>query len=238
MTNIIKHILVPKSDEWLNLRRTKITATEVWRLFGLDTRRSIFADLRDKKNPKTMKDNQILMAGRVFEDSNIAVLKELGYTADKAGEGTVFLEDTSSLLGSSLDGVLVIKDKEYPVECKYTSTKKFIEYSSKMTIQYLLQLQVQMYLMGVKKGLLSMMSIGAQSLSAGNIMYVPMLKIFKSTLSTKIISLIKKEADRAWKEFEDSDIKRFKANEEYKDEVLKEAYNNIVDYDELNLHLI
>lgn len=136
-----------QSDDWLSWRKKYITGTEVAVLFGLNPYKKPKDLVCDKFGEGTeFTSTSFVTIGRLLEP---LIIQSLNGTSP-GSEGTVsVLYDKRSKVSVSLDGML----GDSPLECKcmYHSsyTKK---YKGRIPDHYLLQLIMQMRLLGKSKG--------------------------------------------------------------------------------------
>lgn len=160
MNKIIK--FTPGSDEWLQARQKYLTATELSVILGMNKYGSI-REIQDGKRGevKRLDDNVYLRAGRLLEPSVFLALSEAGISCKPADPDKVVMAvDDEVRLSCSLDGKAVhpLTGESVIMEAKSTGKAKFAEWFRKPPINYLVQVQAQLMLMGREVGLLTCMS--------------------------------------------------------------------------------
>lgn len=179
----------PGCNEWLDKRTKYITATEVASLFSMNPSKGPKKVLKDKIEPPIRRDNKFMRAGRLLEPSVILAMQEAGLPAEAADPSkTVFVTHDKVKLAASMDAKMNVKEGFHIVECKTTSMKKFDEWEVKVPHHYALQIQTQLLVSGVDKGLIACLSYE----------FPFPLVIYEVRKSERIQGLILEETNRFW----------------------------------------
>lgn len=188
------------SAEWLDFRTNYITGTDVAALFGLDKNKSTGRVLKDKQYPSPVKiDNVFVRTGRCLEPSVILLMNENGMPVEPAGGfgEVIYVTHDTHRIGSSMDAKMNSEEGFYAVECKTTQFEKLVSWTSKPPINYLLQVQTQLLVTGLKKALLGCMApvlIDVYKTKALDLL----LLVFEIDADEIIHSLIVDEVRRFW----------------------------------------
>jgi predicted phage-related endonuclease len=149
------------SQHWLNLRLKAITGTEIATLFGLS--KYLFLpklQLKKKGGVDEFPDNSILRTGRMMEHVAAASARELGFNIQNASSElntTTYITTDCGMLSASLDFFYYDNDMKLGIaECKSSELdKKFKDWKEGILPEhYLLQIQTQLGIYGLEKGIL------------------------------------------------------------------------------------
>lgn len=148
------------SDEWLEFRRSFITATEISVLLGLNKYNNPTKLIDEKKNPKFVA-NVYTRMGKILEPAVANLTEELlglpVHSYAKENKDVVFF-DTATKLSATPDGFVVTEDGTFAVELKTTSKKNLETWGKSPPLHYAVQLLQQMYLTGADGGFLTIMT--------------------------------------------------------------------------------
>lgn len=141
-----------RSPEWLELRRTKIGASDIPVIMGTSPWGSIPSLIKEKRGEGKTFFNEHMQRG-VLKESDIldAVEKEIGVQLERS---PVYVKEDSPFVMASLDGLTA--DGSMIVEAKAPSMRKHTEYKETgIPIYYYQQMQWQMYASGIQKAVFS-----------------------------------------------------------------------------------
>lgn len=215
---MIKKLFKSGSVEWLHARCQYVTGTDVSSLLGFNKYKSAAKVLKEKIEPPVKIDNAYMRAGRILEPGVLIAVSEIGIlTKPAAQDGYVAMcIDEESRLSASLDGIAVIKGKEYILEAKTTSTDKFEAWETAPPINYLLQVQTQLIVTGTTTAVLACLESN----------FPFKLIIYKVDSNEKVQELIKSESVRFWKYYAEN--RKFVVNSSIKDKINKIILDTVV----------
>ncbi len=149
---MIKHI-VKTEDEWLELRKQYITASEAAVLVGADP----YSSPSKIRNPEPFSGNAYTFVGQMLEPVVVNVTNQVlktNFVLFETAEG--FKEFyTEGLLGATPDAH---EDRKILLECKTTRPHTYLKYSAVPPSKYLIQLLVQLVCTNLDEGYLAIMS--------------------------------------------------------------------------------
>lgn len=184
----------PANDtEWLALRTTVLTATEVGVILGLNKWKSVKELMEEKANPKPF-ENAYTWMGQTLEP---VVVKCVNKTWDSDyelfeddGHRHFFLSEEMKLGATpdATDGLTLL-------ECKSTKPPNFLRWAEHPPAYYLMQLYVQLYCVGMRAGVLAIMSTDLSQTSEE--LDIP-LHIFGLHRTNEIDKIMEFEVARYW----------------------------------------
>lgn len=190
-----KRIVVKSTEEWLDLRKKVITATESASLVGANPWRSM-QKCWDEKMFSEFKGNAYTRAGQllepvVVEATNIALGRNFKLYEEKKDE-KVFYIDEGCGLGATPDAH---ENNILLLECKTTKPANKIKYGFTPPPYYVVQLQTQFHCTGAHTGYLSIMSTDLSPEDADS--ELPIV-IFQVDKDEKICDHLCNESKRFW----------------------------------------
>jgi putative phage-type endonuclease len=140
--------VVPGSTQWLNWRRTKITASDASPILGTSPWKSI-SDLYIEKLFKIEKeDNSFMARGRYLEPIALeAFEEETGLVMFPA----VVESETIEWMGASLDGLTIDQKAYVEIKCSGRSDHNFVIENKEPPHKYVAQIQHQLACTGLEK---------------------------------------------------------------------------------------
>lgn len=187
----MKHI-VKTEEEWLELRKQYITASEAAILVGADP----YSSPAKLRNPSPFEGNAFTKVGQMLEPVVINVANSvLGLTG--ASRFTLYETPegykefyTEGLLGATPDAH---SERKMLLEAKTTRPKTYLNYSAVPPNKYLIQLLVQLMCTGLSEGYLAIMST---DLTQANSTLKWPISIFKVWTDDRISDIIKIQAQK------------------------------------------
>lgn len=184
---MVKHI-VKTEDDWLELRKKYITASNAAVLVGADS----YSSPKALKTPSTFTGNAYTIVGQVLEPVVVSVTNRvLGASYElyenKEGHKEFY---TEGYFGATPDAH---ENRKKLLECKTTRPKTYIKYSSVPPSKYLIQLIVQMMCTDIKEGHLAIMSTDLTQQT--EVLNWP-ISVFKVVQNVEICDILKEEALR------------------------------------------
>lgn len=196
-------------QEWLDMRKKYVTATEVASILGINKFRSANKMWLEKIGSNPFTGNAYTIIGQLLEPivvqvTNIALDEDF-----RLYEGRQFLTNDELRLGATPDAH---NDTDL-LECKTTKPANVLRYAGSAPDHYIAQVMTQLILSHEKKGgYLSLMSTDLTQHSQE--LNLPVV-IYKIERNNEYIRLIKEEATRFWQTVEagktfrvDSAVKR------------------------------
>ena len=145
--------IVKTEEEWLELRKQYITASEAAVLVGADP----YSSPTKIRNPEPFSGNAFTIVGQLLEPIVVSVTNQVlnsGFELYETSEGYKEFY-TKGLLGATPDAH---EDRKILLECKTTRPQTYIKYSAVPPNKYLIQLLVQLYCTDLEEGYLAIMS--------------------------------------------------------------------------------
>lgn len=199
-------------EEWLECRKTVVTATEASILLGQNKYLSPNKMLSEKFK-STFKGNAFTRVGHLLEPVVIEVVnQELNMNfkqLETEGKRVFYLHPTEKL-GCTPDA----QDREVFLECKTTKPFNFLRYKYCPPHNYLMQLQTQLICAMFDYGYLAIMSTDLSPESENSDIPIVLFKVEKSDLVEK---LLLKEVKRFWMCYNEN--KMFRVNSKVKKQV-------------------
>jgi putative phage-type endonuclease len=156
----MKMFPITNRADWLALRKSDVTASEVPALFGLSKFTSALQVYADKTGAgKGYGDNASMRAGRIMEAAIAAAVREEKpeWRVEKAEH---YYRDEQHRIGATPDYFRVLKDamEIEPIECKFVQPHIFAkDWQQGPPLMYILQTLVQIYLTEAKRGWIAVM---------------------------------------------------------------------------------
>lgn len=201
---MFEEVLVHTNEEWLNIRSTVLTATEVSIILGLNSFKSVSEMLKEKRDPQPF-ENAYTFIGQLMEPLVVTITNKVLDTKFKLYESSTksFFLDKELRLGATPDA----HDDTMLLECKTTRPANFLRYSGHPPAYYLAQLYTQLICTNRTTGYLAIMSTDLSQKS-------PELKlpihVFALTRLDRLDAYFFQEVKRFWETI-DSD-KQYRVN--------------------------
>lgn len=188
----MKHILTT-DDTWFKIRSEYVTASEVASLVGHNSWTSAAQIKKAKLEGSTFNGNAATKLGQILEPivvqlTNTALKTEF-VLYETLEEGKAFF--TKGWLGATPDACSA--DGSTLLECKTTKPANYVKYALFPPLNYLLQLQCQLYCTGLDVGQLSIMSTDLTQ--HGSDLVCPLV-VYQMQYSEVICEILNEEADR------------------------------------------
>lgn len=189
---MFEEVLVHTNQEWLDIRSTVLTATEVAIILGLNSYKSVSEMIKDKQDPKPF-ENAYTFIGQALEPVVVLATNKILGTSFRLYEGTTksFFIDRELKLGATPDA----HDDTLLLECKTTRPANYLRFSGWPPAYYLAQLYTQLLCTERREGYLAIMSTDLSQTS-------PELKlpihVFALTRDDRLDELFLKEVRRFW----------------------------------------
>lgn len=200
---MFEEITVWEESEWLNLRSTVLTASDIAVIMGLNGYRSVADMMGDKAEPKSFSNAYtwmgialepvVVLATNKVLDRNFKLYEDL--------KGKSFFIDKQLRLGATPDAY----DDIQLLECKSTKPFNFLRYSGWAPIYYLSQLYTQLICTNKESGLLAILSTNLSQSSEN--LNIP-IHIFELKRDIRIDDMILQEVKRFWETIGRSKIYR------------------------------
>lgn len=162
---MIKSILFEvQSQDWLDFRTKFVTGTEIASLFGMNPYKSANSLALEKHEglKETFTESTFVTIGRTFEDSIINYVG--GQTAGELGKVEMYYDEELGI-SCTLDGLI----DGLPLECKCMYYKKFVKSLERnMPPYYILQLLIQMYMLGKTEGYFGVLLYTPENFKTGS----------------------------------------------------------------------
>lgn len=152
-------ILYPKNeDDWLNIRTTVVTATEMPVILGLNPYERP-SGIKEKKQKVERFENAYTLMGQWLESFVIDRVNEVTNMEFKGLDNSEFYIRDNLKLGATPDALdRDIEGTRTLLECKTTKPRNYLVYQNLPPLYYLMQLYTQMYCANIEEGLLGIMS--------------------------------------------------------------------------------
>lgn len=222
MTRIV---ITKTEEEWLELRKTVITATESSSLLGLNPWASANKMWKEKQN-STFSGNAYTVIGNwlepiVVEAANMMLGTDFKLIEQTKNEKVFYFHDKVRL-GATPDA----DDGTQFLECKTTKPANYLKYDVEPPMYYIAQLIQQLHCAGRKTGYLAIMSTDLSQESPE--LLLPIC-IYKVKCCPGICKLLDKEVKRFWTTVEKGDIFRVDSKVKNKAQLLiRLAYEKVV----------
>ncbi len=183
----MKHI-VKTEDDWLELRKQYITASEAAVLVGADP----YSSPSKLRNPEPFAGNAFTFVGQMLEPIVVNVTNKVLGTKFELYENAEGYKEfyTEGLLGATPDAH---EDRKMLLECKTTRPKTYLKYSAVPPSKYLIQLLVQLMCTEIEEGYLAIMSTDLTQATAK--LKWP-ISIFKVKKDERILDMIRTQAQK------------------------------------------
>lgn len=170
---MIKHI-VKTEEEWLELRKQFITASEAAVLVGADP----YSSPAKIRNPTPFFGNSFTRVGQMLEPVVVNVTNDVLETHFELYENPEGHKEfyTEGLLGATPDAH---EDRKILLECKTTRPHTYLKYSAVPPSKYLIQLLVQLMCTGLDEGYLAIMSTDLTQATAELKWPITIFKVWK-----------------------------------------------------------
>lgn len=204
---MFERIETKDEQDWLKLRTSVLTATEVPVILGLNKYQTIKELLNKKINPVKI-DNAYTWLGQALEPIVVHATNKVLNTDFKLYENMgrkAFFIDKVRRLGATPDAT----SNTQLLECKSTKPFNFLKWSDWPPNYYLMQLYTQLYCASYTEGLLSILSTNLTQSSP--ILKLPIV-IFKLVRHENIDRILETEVDRFWTTLDNK--KQFRINKE------------------------
>lgn len=187
----MKHI-VKTEEEWLELRKSYITASEAAVLVGADP----YSSPKKIREPSTFTGNAFTEVGHLLEPVVVALTNKTLGTNFELYETPCGAKEfyTEGHLGATPDAH---ENNKVLLECKTTRPRTYIKYNSVPPDKYIIQVFVQMMCTGIYTGYLAIMSTDLTQATAT--IDWP-ISVFKILHNETICDILKAEAERFTKQ--------------------------------------
>lgn len=182
--------IVKTEEEWLELRKQYITASEAAVLVGADP----YSSPSKIRNPTPFEGNSFTKVGQMLEPVVVNVVSSLvggsRFNLYETPEGYKEFY-TNGLLGATPDAH---RDRKELLECKTTRPQTFIKYGAVPPNKYLIQLLVQLLCTELEIGYLAIMSTDLTQRSGERLIWP--ISVFKVWKNNEICDILKVEAQK------------------------------------------
>ena len=180
--------IVKTENEWLELRKQFITASEASVLVGADP----YSSPAKIRNPTEFHGNAFTFVGQMLEPVVVNVTNKVLGTSFELYENAEGHKEfyTEGLLGATPDAH---EDRRILLECKTTRPHTYLKYSAVPPSKYIIQLLVQLLCTGMDEGYLAIMSTDLTQASAELKWPITIFKVLKDE---RICSILKEQAQR------------------------------------------
>jgi len=204
----MKHI-VKTEEDWLELRKQFITASQAAVLVGADP----YSSPGKLRNPVPFSGNAFTFVGQVLEPVVVDVANRVLGTSFQLYENEEGHKEfyTEGLLGATPDAH---QDRKILMECKTTRPHTYLKYSSVPPSKYLIQLLVQLMCTNLDEGYLAIMSTDLTQASTNIVWPIAIFKVWKCGT---ICDILKTQAEKFTKACEEG--KSFKVDSKIKQRV-------------------
>lgn len=198
-------------DEWLELRTTVVTASDMATILGLNKWKTV-KQLVDGKDSPEFFENAYTWLGQTLEPIVVTMTNKVLGTSYRLYEDDAksFFVDKELRLGATPDAL----DETTLLECKTTKPGNALDWAHWPPVHYLLQLYVQLICTEKQQGILSVASTNMSQLT-------PTLKlninIHRITRTKEIDCVVLSEVKRFWDTLEAG--KQFRVNRTLSSEV-------------------
>jgi predicted phage-related endonuclease len=180
-------------EEWLEIRKGIITATEASALLKLDKWAKVSDIIKEKENP-SFTGNAYTWVGsqleRVVVEAVNTMLDRRFRLFDTVDGKTIYVNEELKL-GATPDAT----DEEVLLECKTTGKRNWYSWSNIPPLKYVCQLQVQLCCCGYKEGVLAILCTDLQQTSRELRLKLSTFKIVKCN---RFESLLKRKVEDFW----------------------------------------
>jgi len=183
----MRHI-VKTEEDWLELRKKYITASEAAVLVGADP----YSSPKKVREPSTFRGNAFTEVGHMLEPVVINVTNKVMGTTFELYENDEGWKEfyTEGHLGATPDAHM---NRTILLEAKTTRPRTYVKYSSVPPSKYLIQLLVQMICTGTTEGYLAILSTDMTQQTAT--LHWP-ITIYKVLYNEEICNILKEESQR------------------------------------------
>ncbi len=183
----MKHI-VKTEEDWLELRKKYITASESAVLVGADP----YSSPAKLRHPEPFSGNAFTFVGQMLEPVVVNVTNAVLGTSFELYENAEGHKEfyTEGLLGATPDAH---EDRKILLECKTTRPHTYLKYSAVPPSKYLIQLLVQLYCTGLEEGYLAIMSTDLTQATATLKWPITIFKVWKCGT---ICDILKTQAEK------------------------------------------
>lgn len=187
----MKHI-VKTEAEWLELRKSYITASSAAVLVGADP----YSSPKSLTTPSDFHGNAYTVIGQVLEPVVVDITNRVLGSHFRLYETSEGWKEfyTEGYFGATPDAYMEdTEGKRLLLECKTTRPKTYLKYSAVPPSKYIIQLLVQMICTDIKKGLLAILSTNlTQETEKLNFP----ITIFRVWTNEELCNILKEEAHR------------------------------------------
>lgn len=183
----MKHI-VKTEEDWLELRKQFITASNAAVLVGADP----YSSPKALREPSEFTGNAFTVVGQVLEPVVVDVTNRVLGTLFELYENSEGHKEfyTEGYFGATPDAHM---DRKVLLECKTTRPKTYLKYGAVPPNKYIIQLLIQLMCTGLKEGYLAIMSTDLTQPTAE--LKWP-ISIFKVWTDERICTILKEQAKR------------------------------------------
>lgn len=158
----IERIPIADREQWLELRRQDITASDIAAACGCSPWKSALQLWADKTGVVTEDgDSALMKRGRHLEDAVLNYYRE-EFPGHVVTKPAVYLRDTEARIGATPDAIAVIDGEEVVIQCKVVAKPIFDrEWADGPPLHYMLQVVTEMMLWGASRGIIAVLAIDA-----------------------------------------------------------------------------